>query len=627
MPPMLVTLRAAAGRADDVAESAQPVAAECCQCDSFADVAAWRQASGSHCFSQSFTVWRRYVQCSWWLCSVDSADCSGCCPGPCALSACRKSVARTRQRLSLCRCCFRQCAVEQCADCERSWRPGCAHACCSTGQNCAWHPASLAAQSGPEGMVLQHLWKEQLAKCATLPKLQHCRAGLLHSLPRHEPCHKSVWVSWREANHQRWWQHQSGQQNQSSPGQHGQSDAHGDSCGPKPADAGDADHDPTAAGSDQRPAHLPAQPPLPPPRDAIDVDANDSASEDEDDAHLAGSVRDQPRQSDMALCATRSKRRPEPSQARSRRSATPCLTFLGALLASLCENEPAGGRDAAVAAAVYGQVFTLSAAEASLLGRSSQLSFSGSQAPPRRALRQPSEAGNQPYCFFDKSLWQSACATANFSVSPPVPFYMSLQPLRRFAVAQMLAKLGLLCRCRIQCACASVMIRAQEDPLFLLHTLLCCSVGIPWTRQRLSSEPAQPCDDCLHLPQECCCLQIVSWKSHLHACRVGEADDPGPYRIRCKSAPMRSSTSTSLASTAISLASTSRDTTTTDADTPSFSASPEACAFQPSFAAPPSPPPVPALEPSIDASPPGPAVCSWRCNAQWGYCLFLTYDQ
>ena len=91
----------------------------------------------------------------------------------------------------------------------------------------------------------------------------------------------------------------------------------------------------------------------------------------------------------------------------------------------------------------------------------------------------------------------------------------------------------------------------------------------------------------------------MSWCSHLHACRVGEADDPGPRRIRCKSAPMRSSTSSSFASTALSLASTSKDTTTTDADTPSFSASPDACAFQPSFASPSRPPPEPAFAPSF----------------------------
>ena len=134
-----------------------------------------------------------------------------------------------------------------------------------------------------------------------------------------------VWIGWREANQARWWQQSSAQHSQDSTGQHGQDSGQGDSAGRKSDGAQPAamDHDPTAASSDQRPAHLPARPPLPAPGDAIDVDANDSASEEEDDAHLAGSVRDQPGQSCSAVCAATSKRRPEPSRARSQRSATP----------------------------------------------------------------------------------------------------------------------------------------------------------------------------------------------------------------------------------------------------------------------------------------------------------------
>ena len=184
-------LRAATCRADDVAESAQLATAHCSKRDPFADVAAWRQTGSDYCLGQSFPVWRRCIQCGWRLCSVDSADFSGRCQCPCTFSAGCRSIARTRQWLSFCQCYLRQCAVEQCANCERSWRSRCTHACCSTGQNCAWDPASLAAQSGPEGMVLQHLREKQLAKCAALPKLQRCRTGLLHPLPRHAPCHRS----------------------------------------------------------------------------------------------------------------------------------------------------------------------------------------------------------------------------------------------------------------------------------------------------------------------------------------------------------------------------------------------------------------------------------------------------
>ena len=152
------------------------------------------------------------------------------------------------------------------------------------------------------------------------------------------------------------------------------------------------------------------------------------------------------------------------------------------------------------------------------------------------------------------------------------------------------------------------MSRVQGAPFSLLHMLLRCSVRLTWTKQRLCSGHVHPSDACLHLSQERCCLQIVSWKSHLDACRVGEADDPGPHRIRLSLLPFAVLLAPALPPLPSAWQALRGTQPLLMLTRLAFQPCLKACACQPSFAAPPSSPTVPALEPCIDASLQGPAI-------------------